>query len=167
MTPNRKDPARGPAPGIGSCDCDRCRAACLNSPGWFLPGQIAPLARHLGLSVDETFAKYLAVGVTQLPDGSRRHGLMPHKFRDGKKPGSVWTLAELAQPGRCVFFDRGKCSIYPVRPDECARMMHDRADLTVRIRLGIVARWTDAALAPFAKLLGRPLSGAASRGGRR
>jgi Fe-S-cluster containining protein len=162
-----KRPVRGPAPAVGSCDCDRCRAACLNSPGWFMPGQIAPLARFLDMTVEEVFTRKLAVGVTEMPDGTRRHGLMPHKLQDGKKPGSVWTLPELARPGRCIFFDRGKCSIYPVRPDECARMMHDRPDQAQRIRHGIVARWTEQALAPFARLTGRKLNGGPGRGGRR
>jgi len=152
---------------VSSCDCERCRAACLNSPGWFTPDQIAPLARHLGLTVAEAFSRHLAVGVTKMPDGSLRHGVMPHKFRDGKKPGSVWTLAELARPGRCIFFDRGRCGIYPVRPYECARMIHDRADASVRLRLTIVPRWTDKALAPFAELTGQRLFGSAPGSRRR
>ncbi len=154
---------RKPVFPVTSCDCERCRAACLNSPGWFTPDQIAPLARHLGLTVDETFARHLAVGVTKMADGSLRHGLMPHKLQDGKKPGSVWTLAELARPGRCVFFDRGRCTIYPVRPHECARMIHDRPGESIKLRLTIVPRWTEAALKPFAKLTGKRLFGAAPR----
>ncbi|MBK8164922.1 MAG: YkgJ family cysteine cluster protein [bacterium] len=150
-------PKPAPAPrsedfSVASCDCDLCRAACRNAPGWFTPEQIPRLAKHLGLSIEDTFRRYLALGVTHLDDGSQRAGVMPHKLRDGKKPGSRWTLAEIATPGRCVFFDRGRCTIYPVRPDECARMMHDRGDRTRRIRLRIVARWTEAALAPFLAL---------------
>lgn len=147
---------------IASCECDHCRAACRNAPGWFTPEQIPRLAKHLGLSIEDTFRRFLAVGVTHLDDGSQRAGVMPHKLRDGKKPGSRWTLAEIAAPGRCVFFDHGRCSIYPVRPDECARMMHDRGDQTRRIRLRIVARWTEAALAPFLALAGA--AGARRRG---
>jgi|GEM_PF-3045920 len=158
MTPSTPRSDRG-GPPVSSCDCRQCRAACLNSPGWFTPDQIQPLARHLGLTLEETFAKYLAIGVTAMPDGNLRHGVMPHKLRDGKKPGSVWTLPELAQPGRCVFFDRGRCTIYPVRPDECARMLHTRLDTSVKLRHGIVARWTAAALKPFAKLTGKKLLG--------
>lgn len=142
---------------VTSCDCDRCRAACLNSPGWFTPDQIPRVARHLGLSVSETFRKHLAVSVTAMPDGTRRYGLMPHKLRDGKKPGSLWTLRELARPGRCIFYDRGKCTIYPVRPYECARMIHDRPDAAVRLRHAIVPRWSASALEPFAELVGRRL----------
>ncbi len=84
-----------------------------------------------------------------MPDGTNRSGVLPHKLRDGKKPGSRWTLSEIARPGRCVFYDRGRCTIYPVRPGECARMMHDRADHAVRIRHGIVRLWTREALAPY------------------
>jgi Fe-S-cluster containining protein len=144
---------------VTSCDCADCRRACLTSPGWFLPREVEALARHLGVDVETLFRKHLAVGATHMPDGSLRHGVMPHKLRDGKKPGSVWTLTELAQPGRCVFFDRGKCTIYPVRPYECARMMHDRQRDAVRLRHRIVEAWDDAALAPYRKWTGGRLFG--------
>lgn len=137
---------------VSACDCDDCRAACLNSPGWFVPDQIPRLARHLDLTVEETFRRYLAVGVTQLPNGTERRGVMPHKLRDGKKPGSRWTLAELARPGRCVFYDHGRCSIHPVRPYECARMRHDKVEAAVHLRRLLLPRWTEAALAPFLAL---------------
>lgn len=159
-------PRRDPFP-VTSCECADCRAACLNSPGWFAPEQIGPLADHLGLTVVELFRRRLAVGVTAMPDGSRVHGVMPHKLRDGKKPGSVWRLSELAQPGRCIFYDRGRCTIYRYRPDECARMMHDRPGEAVRLRHRIVLRWTAAALRPFADLVGRGLQTAQPVGRRR
>lgn len=128
-----------------------------------MPHQIPRLARHLDMGVDELFRKRLAVGVTQMPDRTLRHGIMPHKLRDGKKPGGLWTLAELAQPGRCIFYDRGKCTIYAERPYECARMMHDRAAEAVKLRRLILARWTQAALKPFALLVGKRLRGSGAR----
>ncbi len=145
---------------VTSCDCAACRAACTNSPGWFMPNQIAPLANHLGLSVAELFRKKLAVGVTHMPGGKQVHGIMPHKLRDGKRPGSVWTLVELATPGRCVFFDRGKCTIYKFRPFECARMMHDRPGEAVKLRHRIVPMWTGAALREYGEMAGKKLIGA-------
>jgi Fe-S-cluster containining protein len=163
-------PRHDPFP-VTSCDCADCRAACLNSPGWFTPEQIVPLAGHLGLSVAELFRRHLAVGVTALPGGRQVHGVMPHKLQDGKKPGTVWSLTELARPGRCIFYDRGRCTIYRFRPYECARMMHDRPDEAVRLRRRIVPRWTAAALKPFAELTGRRLfaapTGPPRRPGRR
>lgn len=144
---------------ISSCDCADCRAACTNSPGWFTPDEVLRLARHLDLSVEECFRKHLAVGVTQMSDGSQRHGVMPHKLRDGKKPGSVWTLPELAVPGRCVFFDQGRCTIHPVRPWECARMIHGPAHRATRLRREVVAFWDDEALRPYAAWVKKRLFG--------
>ena len=132
-----------------SCDCSACRQACLNSPGWFLPDQLESLADHLGVPLREVFRRYLAVGTTLMPDGRLRHGVMPHKLRDHKRPGSVWRLEELAEPGRCIFYDRGHCTIYPVRPFECSRMLHSRVQGAERLRHWIVERWTPARLKPF------------------
>jgi Fe-S-cluster containining protein len=79
---------------------------------------------------------------------------MPHKLRDGKAPGSRWSTAELAEPGRCIFYDRGRCSIYPVRPFECARMHHEHSRAkTARLRAAIAKRWSAAKLAPFLALV--------------
>jgi Fe-S-cluster containining protein len=139
-----------------ACDCELCRHACLNSPGWFLPRQIAQVAEHLGLEIPELFARYLGLSETVTADGERRQGVMPHKLRDGKKPGSRWTLVELERPGRCVFFDRGRCTIYPVRPFECSRMHHEHTPAkTGRLRSDVAAAWTPAELAPYCKLAGR------------
>lgn len=145
---------------VTSCDCRDCRAACLNSPGWFMPAQIPPLAAQMRLSVPDLFRRYLAVGVTKMPDGSLVHGIMPHKLRDGKKPGSVWSLAELSVPGRCRFFDRGKCTIYMHRPYECARMIHNRPGDAVKLRHRIVPQWTGPTLREFGELAGQKLIGA-------
>jgi len=108
--------------------------------------------------VEKLFRGKLAIGVTAMPGGQQVHGVMPHKLRDGKKAGSVWTLDELVDPGRCVFFDRGKCTIYKFRPYECARMMHDRPDEAVKLRHRIVPRWTAAALKEFGVMVGRKLT---------
>lgn len=160
---NRRRPPRRQEFRVTSCDCADCRAACTNSPGWFTPDEIPRLAEHLGLSVEETFRRKLAVGVTHMPDGSLRHGVMPHKLRDSKKPGAVWTLPELAQPGRCVFFDQGLCSIHPVRPNECARMIHGSGHDAVKLRHSVVEKWDDAALAPYKALTGRRLFGSSRK----
>ncbi len=158
MSSSRK-PSRGGNFRVTSCDCSDCRAACSQSPGWFMPNEVPRLARHLGLELKEVFQRYLAVGVTSMPDRSLRHGIMPHKLRDGKKPGAVWTLPELAVPGRCVFFDKGKCTIHPVRPYECARMIHGAGHNAVRLRHVIVQKWDDVALKPYKEWTGKRLFG--------
>jgi Fe-S-cluster containining protein len=149
-----------------SCSCPDCRRACQNSPGWFLPEQLEPLAGHLGLDLAEAFRHYLAVSTTAMPDGTLRHGVMPHKFQDFKKPGSVWSLVELAQPGRCIFYDRGRCTIYPLRPYECSRMLHSQMEQAQALRHWIVRRWTSRALAPYAGWTGVKLRGGGRSAGR-
>lgn len=153
----RRPPAEQTWP-VSSCGCRECRAACENSPGWFLPEEVERLADYLNLTLAALFREQLAVGVTHMPDGGLRHGVMPHKYRDHKKPGSLWTLAELAQPGRCVFYDHGRCAIYPVRPFECARMIHGQPKQAAPLRHHIVQRWTAAALRPFEALVGQRLA---------
>jgi len=143
-----------------ACDCDLCRHACLNSPGWFLPRQIKRLAKHLGLEIPELFARYLGLSETVTADGEKRQGVMPHKLRDGKKPGGRWTLAELQRPGRCIFFDRGRCTIYRVRPFECSRMHHEQTPAkTSRLRGDVATAWTPDELARYRKLTGRGKKG--------
>jgi Fe-S-cluster containining protein len=140
---------------VVNCDCGDCRAACLTSPGWFMPEEVPRLARRLGLTVAETFLGMLGLGVTTMPGGGLRRGVMPHKLRDHKRPGGLWSLQELAPPGRCIFYDRGQCAIYDDRPYECARMIHDRKHDAVGLRHQVVRAWNDAALAPYLGLAHR------------
>jgi Fe-S-cluster containining protein len=111
------------------------------------------LAAHFGLAASELFRRYLGLSVTRTAGGEPKLGVMPHKLRDGKPPGSAWTLGELAEPGRCIFFDRGRCTIYDLRPFECSRMHHDHsAAKTARLRGDVAAAWTARELAPYLKL---------------
>lgn len=146
---DRKPASRRPPPrpspdrwSQSSCSCASCQQACLNTPGWFLPNQLGPLADFLKLDLDTVFRKYLAVGTTSMPNRSLAMGVMPHKFQDFKKPGCVWTLHEIAKPGRCIFLDRGRCTIYPVRPFECSCMIHSRKGQAIKLRQHVALAWT-------------------------
>lgn len=145
---------------VSSCGCADCRAACTNSPGWFMPDQVPRLAVALGRPLAELFRTQLAVGTTKMADGKVLRGVMPHKLRDFKRPGGIWTLEEIARPGRCVFFDRGRCTIYEHRPYECARMIHGAGHDAVALRRRVASAWTASDLAPYLEL-------AAARRGRR
>ena len=101
----------------------------------------------------ELFRRYLGLSVAVTEAGERRQGVMPHKLRDGKKPGGLWTLRELVDAGRCIFYDRGRCGIYAARPFECARMHHEHSPAkTSRLRADVAAAWAPAELAPYADL---------------
>ncbi|MFH1566493.1 MAG: hypothetical protein ABIL09_00725, partial [Gemmatimonadota bacterium] len=82
------------------CGCRDCQLACLNSPGWFLPEEVPRLAAFLSLDLPALFRRYLGLTVSVTDAGERRQGVMPHKLRDGKKPGGLWTLRELVDEGR-------------------------------------------------------------------
>jgi Fe-S-cluster containining protein len=124
----------------------------MTSPGWFVPEEIPRLAKHLGMSVEETFQRYLALGAVMMPDGTIRRGVMPHKLKDHKKPGASWSLGEMAADGRCVFFDRGRCTIHAVRPFECARATHGSMKRAMTLRHHAAEAWTREELGHFSQL---------------
>ncbi|MBX6313893.1 MAG: YkgJ family cysteine cluster protein [Isosphaeraceae bacterium] len=80
-----------------SFECTRCGACCTGAPGyvWVDEEEIARLAKHLGLTLEEFGRKYL-----------RRVG---HRYSLLEKPG-----------GDCIFWDRSAgCTVYPARPTQC------------------------------------------------
>jgi hypothetical protein len=43
------------------CSCKQCRALCLGTPGWFMPGQVTLAAKFMKMSLREFFDRYLIV----------------------------------------------------------------------------------------------------------
>lgn len=80
--------------------CTGCGACCLiEGHVWVDKEEIARLAEHLGLSLDDFGAKYL------------------------RRIGRRYSLTEIPFPGNptkkaCVFWD-GKCTVYEARPRQC------------------------------------------------
>ena len=78
-------------------ECTQCGNCCTGAPGfvWVNRGEIAALAKLLGMTVADFEAKYV------------------------RKVGNRNSLIEYAN-GDCVFWDReAGCTIYPVRPPQC------------------------------------------------
>ncbi|MBW2453767.1 MAG: YkgJ family cysteine cluster protein [Deltaproteobacteria bacterium] len=78
--------------------CTQCGACCTGDPGavWVSPGEIAALARFLGLPTAELDRRYVRLrGVRQA---------LHERFN-----------------GDCIFYDRESagCRVYPVRPAQC------------------------------------------------
>ncbi len=76
--------------------CTRC-GRCCTVPGWVWVGEeeIARLAEHLGLGVEEFGRRYL------------------------RRVGRRLSLVEKAN-GECVFWESGRgCTVYPARPTQC------------------------------------------------
>lgn len=78
-------------------ECQRC-TACCRIPGFvrLLPDEIAPIAAHLGISVEEFTARYCEL----LPS---RAGL---------------TLISRSDHS-CIFLEGDSCRIHPVKPAQC------------------------------------------------
>jgi Fe-S-cluster containining protein len=75
--------------------CQGCGACCTGAPGTIYvgPGEIGPMAAHVGLDASEFKRRYL----------------YPYK--------ESFSIRE-DRRGNCLFFDHG-CTIYPVRPFQC------------------------------------------------
>lgn len=101
-----------------SCQCDKCKAACLRKPGWFLPGEAEKVAKHLKISLEELFKTKLAIDWWKTS---------PSIFVLSPAVISGTTGDEFpANPnGACIFFKDGLCEIHPVKPYECQIMNHD------------------------------------------
>lgn len=116
-----------------SCACGRCKGACEHKPGWMMPGQLEKIAAALGLTPKECFDRHFAVDWWDGDPFQPLHG--PYE----KKWENVFVLAPAirGQPlggmypgeprGTCVLFQNGLCGIHPVKPAECANMVHDQS----------------------------------------
>ncbi len=104
-----------------SCECERCKAACENRPGWFLPGEAELAAKLKGMTLQDFFNKYLSVDFYYGEDEKPIFVLAP--ATDTSEPGKEYPMEPC---GRCILFtDDGKCSIHIDKPYECRKMHHD------------------------------------------
>lgn len=99
-----------------SCTCNVCVTACHRKPGWFLPDQIAPLAKSMGLSIQALFNQHLSADF-YVGDGRDILVLSP---RIDSEPGGR-RFPEFPR-GRCALLVDDRCSIHDLKPWECAAM---------------------------------------------
>jgi Fe-S-cluster containining protein len=104
-----------------SCKCDKCKAACIRKPGWFLPGEAEKAAEYLGISLDELFRTKLAVDWWQ---GTPNIFVLSPAII-GERRGVEFPASPL---GPCVFFKNELCEIHPVKPYECRDMLHNNPE---------------------------------------
>ena len=121
-----------------SCDCQQCKNACTNKPGWFKPGEAEKVADFLGISLKQLFDSYLAVDFIRNND-QVIFLLSPNVTTN--KPGQVWPFYPA---GQCVFFKNGKCTIHPVAPYECQAYHHTEKFVEIQKRhLNMPTYWQD------------------------
>lgn len=102
-----------------SCSCEECVSSCRHRPGWFLPGEAEKVAKYLKISMKELYEKYLVMDYF----GQREIDVL--------SPGSLEEHGHKASIGfafrgsQCIFLNsQDRCSIYSVRPFECAVAHH-------------------------------------------
>ena len=98
--------------------CTRCGDCCTGAAGytWVSIGDIARLASHLGLSLD---------------DFGRRHL---------RRVGERYALLERRGSGACVFLEHRSCSVYAARPAQCRAYPFWPRNLTSREAWAAAAR---------------------------
>lgn len=141
---------------MNDCSCTVCQSACEHKPGWFLPAEVEPAAKFLGLSVEDFFKKYLLVDWFGADGRGVDHDifvLSPAVV--GSQPGGMFA----ADPrGVCVFFEDGRCTIHAVKPYECAQAHHDDTEEEngARHQVELPRAWdVPAVQAEVTRLLGR------------
>lgn len=131
-----------------SCTCEECKAACQYKPGWFLPGEAEKVAKYLGMSLEKLFKTRLAVDWWE---GNPDIFVLSPKII-GEKAGTEFP----ANPeGTCTFFKNGLCTIHPVKPFECHKMIHGEKDEIISKRHKEIAEAWKLHQDQIKKLLGR------------
>ena len=117
-----------------SCCCEQCKFACGYRPGWFLPQQIPMLKKRFN--------------VEEIRDMLGENKLAIDWWNDDHE--DILILApniigntDIQYPrdprAACIFFKNDRCSIYNVRPFECAVYFHDQEDKQIHERHKYVA----------------------------
>ena len=92
-----------------TCACPECRACCSRQPGPLIPGQLQTIAAHLGKTVREASAYFVAS-----PGGRLANRATGAQLRVG-------TITPRMKAGRCVFLGpEGACRIHSVAPFGCS-----------------------------------------------
>lgn len=137
------------------CACNACVKACYNKPGWFKFGELEKVAKHLDITNEELFKKYLAVDWYQsYVDNEDIFVISP-----ACKENPVGEMFPYDPRGECVFLiDGSHCSIHAVSPFECREYVHTDNKSEVGARHEETAQsWnTKEGKKQIEKLLGRP-----------
>lgn len=106
-----------------SCTCSTCQAACMEKPGWFIPGEAEEVAKYLDMTLQELFDTYLAVDwfVDNDNDNDNVKSFILSPITKDIKPGTYFPFFPA---GECIFFRDKRCMIHPVAPKECRDFVH-------------------------------------------
>jgi Fe-S-cluster containining protein len=91
-----------------NCSCSKDRQNCKTQPGHLLPGQLATIAQHLKITVQEATRFFwkspgMVLGSSRNPDARYRLPTITPRFENGS----------------CIFYQNGLCKIHEVAPFGC------------------------------------------------
>lgn len=102
-----------------SCECKTCISACKTKPGWLKPGEAEKIAKHLNLSLQDLFDKYLSVDWYH---SNNKDYYILSPVAKNNIPGEMFPYNP---KGECIFFKDGRCEIHSVSPFECKEYYHE------------------------------------------
>jgi Fe-S-cluster containining protein len=122
------------------CACERCQNFCRVKPGWFAPDQLAPLARRLGLTIEELFRRYLTIDAVLVSEGSATVAL--YALAPAMVGRSAGAISDPAEKGACVWLEGGRCAIHELKPRECSLVDHSTTpEASNLMRAAILREW--------------------------
>ena len=100
-----------------SCQCEECKMACKNKPGWFMPNQIPKLLKFFNVKKISELWKH-GFAIDWWEGEPTTYILAPNIIGNENKKYPE------DPHGECVFFVNGKCKIHDVKPFECKEYFH-------------------------------------------
>lgn len=125
-----------------SCSCKSCVGRCEAAPGWFKPGEVEKASKHLRMTLEDFFRKYLSVDwwFADKDPVFKKHVFVLSPAIVENEAGKVFPYEN--RFGKCVFFKNGKCQIHAVKPFECKEVYHGTSeDEGDTLHLSVAKEW--------------------------
>lgn len=111
--------------------CQRCGYCCERRPCIPTPSELVKIARFLNMPVKRMIQRYFVVDMM-----SSKHTkyIFPAKDTQRDIVGNAIPWRRALDEGYCIFFEKGSCKIWPVRPRSARRYncwTEDKADSLV------------------------------------
>ena len=84
-----------------NCNCEKCKCACVNKPGWFRPGEAEGVAEYLGLTLKECFEQKLVIDYYFGEELNEKDTFVLAPAVNGVKSGSLMPFNPM---GQCIFY---------------------------------------------------------------
>lgn len=127
---------------IKNCKCESCQNACRGRPGWFKPEQIKSLLKYFKVKTIKGLLGKNKLAIDWWNDSPKDVLVLAPNLEEND---------DIQYPknpqGECVFFKKGKCSIYKIRPFECREYIHTDKQNKLELRhKAVMKTWKESTL---------------------